>query len=51
MFDGMSMTDYMHYLWNTPMAGSSPYKLFFGVIVPEGKDENGDLIYKFKGRK
>lgn len=50
-FDGMSLTDYMHYLWNTPKSGNSPYKLFFGVIVPDGHDENGDIIYRFKGRK
>lgn len=49
-FDGMSLTDYMRYLWNTPKAGSSPYKLFFGVIVPDGHDEDGNIIYRYKGR-
>lgn len=46
-FYGMSMADYMHYLWNNPQNGQSPYKLFEGVLVPEGKDENGDLIYVY----
>lgn len=50
-FNGMSMADYMHYLWNNPQNGQSPYKLFEGVLVPEGKDENGDLIYVYNGER
>lgn len=50
-FDGMTLYDYMRYLWNTPKAGSSPYKLFFGVIEPCGHDDQGDIIYKYKGRQ
>jgi hypothetical protein len=46
-FFGMSMSEYMRWLWNNPQAGQSPYKLFEGIIVPDGKDENGDLIYRF----
>lgn len=43
----MTMADYMHYLWNNPQNGQSPYKLFEGVLTPEGKDENGDIIYAY----
>lgn len=46
-FAGMSMADYMRWLWNNPQAGQSPYKMFEGVMRPEGKDENGDLIYVY----
>lgn len=46
-FWGMSMADYMRWLWNNPQAGQSPYKMFEGVMQPEGKDENGDLIYVY----
>ena len=44
---GMTMADYLHYLWNNPQNGQSPYKLFEGVMVPSGKDEKGDIIYKY----
>lgn len=48
-FSGMSMADYMHWLWNSPDAGQSPYTLFEGVLEPLlEKDENGDLIYKYR---
>ena len=46
-FKDMTMADYMHYLWNNPQNGQSPYKLFEGVLIPEGKDENGDIIYAY----
>lgn len=49
-FYGMSMADYMRWLWNNPQAGQSPYKLFEGVLVPDGKDENGNIIYKYNGK-
>ncbi|MDR2652870.1 MAG: hypothetical protein LBC68_11270 [Prevotellaceae bacterium] len=48
-FYGMSMADYMRWLWNNPQAGQSPYKLFEGVLIPEGKDDNDNLIYKYAG--
>lgn len=46
-FDSMSMADYMRWLWNNPQAGQSPYKLFEGVLVPKGKDKEGNLIYGY----
>lgn len=46
-FFGMTMKDYLRYLWNNPARGQSPYKIFGGVLVPEGKDENNDIIYKY----
>ena len=48
-FDGMTMADYMRWLWNSPSDGQSPYKMFEGVMAPVGRDENGDLIYKYDG--
>lgn len=49
-YDGMTMADYMRWLWNNPQSGQSPYKLFEGILTPAGKDENGDLIYKYNGK-
>ena len=48
-FYGMSMAAYMRWLWNNPQAGQSPYKLFEGALVPQGKDDSGDLVYKYNG--
>lgn len=50
-FDGMTMADYMRWLWNNPQSGQSPYKLFEGALVPINKDEDGNLVYKFNGAK
>jgi hypothetical protein len=39
------MKDYLRYLWNAPKRGQSPYKLFEKVLVPNGYDEDGNIIY------
>ena len=44
---GMTMKDYLHYLWNNPKMGQSPYKIFEMVLVPDGYDENNNIIYKY----
>ena len=41
------MADFMHYLWNTPTAGQSPYQIFEGVMRPDGYDDKGDIIYVY----
>lgn len=46
-FSGMTMAQYMRWLWNNPMNGQSPYKLFEFVMVPKETDENGDLVYYY----
>lgn len=46
-FVDMTMKDYLRYLWNAPKRGQSPYKLFAGVLVPDGYDGNGDIIYRY----
>ena len=48
-YDGMTMADYMRWLWNNPQSGQSPYKLFEGALVPVRKDENNNIVYKFNG--
>lgn len=47
MLAGMTMKDYLRFLWNSPSRGQSPYKIFERVLVPDGTDENGDIIYKY----
>ncbi len=46
-FAGMTMADYMRWLWNNPQAGQSPYKMFEGVLAPCGKDADGNIIYAY----
>lgn len=46
-FDGMTMKDYLRYLWNNPNAGQSPYTYFGGVMRPDGCDEKGNLVYVY----
>lgn len=50
-FADMTMAQYMRWLWNNPQAGQSPYKMFEGVMRPDGEDENGDLIYYYDKKK
>jgi hypothetical protein len=45
------MADWLHWTWNSPKAGQSPYEMFGGILKPIGKDENGDLIYKYMGER
>lgn len=49
-FYGMTMANYMRWLWNNPQAGQSPYKLFEGILRPDGKDEQGNIIYRYKSK-
>lgn len=46
-FAEMTIKDYLRYLWNDPRAVQSPYKIFERVLIPDGRDENGDIIYKY----
>lgn len=50
-FLGMSMAEYLRWLWNNPQAGQSPYRMYEGIIVPKGKDEKGNLIYVYDKSK
>ncbi len=46
-YEGMTMKDYLRYLWNNPKMGQSPYKIFEKVLVPDGYDEANNIIYKY----
>ena len=50
-FYGMTMANYLRWLWNNPQSGQSPYKMFEGVMYPDGKDEEGNLIYHYDKRR
>ena len=46
-FSGMTMKDYLRYLWNAPKRGQSPYKLFEKALIPNGYDEDGNIVYYY----
>lgn len=50
-FQGMTMADYMRWLWNNPQAGQNLYKMFEGIVTPRGKDADGNLIYYYTPKK
>lgn len=50
-FQGMTLKDYLHFLWNDPTAGQNPYIMFGGVMRPAELDENGDIIYRYDSSK
>lgn len=45
--DGMTMKEYFRYIWNNPKRGQSPYKIFGRVLIPDGYDEDNNIIYKY----
>lgn len=46
-YTGMTMKEYLRYLWNAPKRGQSPYKLFEHVLIPDGYDEDDNIIYRY----
>jgi len=48
---GLSLYQVMRNIWNTPNDFHSPYKHYSGVVIPNGVDSNGDIIYKFNKKK
>lgn len=46
-FAGLTVKEYLQYLWNNPKMGQSPYKIFEKVLVPDGIDEYNNIIYKY----
>ena len=45
------MSEYLRTIWNSPKMPKSPYRYFEGILYPIGKDENGDIIYKYNIKK
>lgn len=42
-----TMAQYLRANWNTPSKGTSPAREYGGILVPVGRDGNGDVIYKY----
>lgn len=48
-----TMAQYLRANWNDPSKGTSPAREYGGILVPSGRDENGDIVYRYaiKGEK
>lgn len=44
-----TMADFLHNNWNNPNGQLSPAKGYGGILFPDRKDEDGDVVYKYKG--
>ena len=47
----LTMAQYLRNNWNNPNSGNSPYKEYGGILVPDGRDENGDIIYRYAKKR
>ena len=47
LMQGVSMAQYMRNNWNNVKAGTSPAKMYGGILVPDGRDGHGDVIYRY----
>ena len=48
---GFTAYDMMKNAWNDPKNARGPYIYFQGILKPKGLDDNGDIIYEYKGEK
>lgn len=49
-FHDFSMLEYIRYCWNNVNGGNSPYKYTGGVLMPDGVDEHGDVVYRYNAQ-
>lgn len=47
LWHGKSTFDYIRSVWNSPMVGKSPMKMYEGILMPEGLDANGNVVYRY----
>lgn len=47
----MTMAQFLRNNWNNPSGGTSPAKEYGGILIPDGKDEHGDVIYRYALRE
>lgn len=42
-----TMMQFLRENWNNPGKGTSPAKGYGGILRPTGRDENGDVVYRY----
>lgn len=45
-----TMAEFIRNNWNNVKGGDSPARMYGGILQPVGRDENGDVIYKYMGK-
>lgn len=50
-FFDLTMKEYLRYLWNDPTQGQGPFKMFGGIMKPNGLDEDGNIVYVYDQSK
>lgn len=46
-----TMAQWLRRNWNNVSGGTSPARGYGGILIPDGKDENGDVIYRYAIKK
>jgi len=46
MYD-ITMAESIRNNWNNVKGGDSPARMYGGILIPSGRDENGDVVYKY----
>lgn len=49
IFYETTMAEWFRYVWNNVRDGRSPARGYGKVLTSKGKDENGDVVYKYTG--
>lgn len=49
-FANSTTLDYFRYQWNCLTSAHSPYRMFEGVLLPDGIDEEKNIIYKYNSK-
>ena len=47
----MTMAQFLHNNWNNPKGALSPMMGYGGCLKADRVDENGDVVYKYIGKK
>ena len=47
LMQGVTMAQYLRNNWNNVKSGTSPAKMYGGILVPDGRDEHGDVVYRY----
>jgi len=48
---GKTFYDYLRNLWNDTKSQKGIYLMYEKVLYPIGKDEDGNLIYEYRGKE
>lgn len=50
-YRNFTLLDWLRFNWNNIKKATSPYKYFEGILEPVGKDDKGNVVYKYNYKK